>query len=172
MQKKWGIVWVGLVAVILWSAAVYGEPPWGKGRHPGGMRGEGTEMMLPMLLRGADLTAEQKAQVGKIMAAHRPTFQSLSKQLRAAQEEMADKLLGPGEMRAEDLTPLAQRVAQLREQLAQEGIKVALEVRGMLTPDQLAKATQVRKRMRELRGEMRSLMGENPGGHGGFREGP
>lgn len=59
--------------------------------------------MLPMLLRGADLTAEQKTQAGKVMAAHRPTFEALFKQLRAAKEEMAEKLLASGEVQAEDL---------------------------------------------------------------------
>lgn len=172
MQKKWSIAWVGLIAVSLWSATVYGQPSWGKGHPPGGMRGEGTKMMLPLLLRGADLTDEQKAQVKKIMAAHRPTFQALSKQLRAAHEEMADKLFAAGEVRAENLTPLGQRIAQIREQLMQEGIKVTLEVRGILTSNQLSKAAQTKKRMQELRDEMRGLMGENPGGRRRLREGP
>jgi hypothetical protein len=32
----------------------------------------------------------------------------------------------------------------------------------VLTPDQLAKAAQIRQRMQELRAEMQSLMGGNP----------
>ena len=65
-------------------------------------------------------------------------------------------------MHAEDLTGQVQRAAQLREQLMQEGLKVALEVRALLTPDQLAKAAQLKDRVRALRAEMRSLFAEEP----------
>jgi hypothetical protein len=73
---------------------------------------------------------------------------------------MADKLFAPGDVRAEDLTSQIQRVAQLREQLMQEGLKVALEVRAVLTPQQLAKATELKERMRALHTEMRELLQE------------
>jgi Spy/CpxP family protein refolding chaperone len=51
-----------------------------------------------------------------------------------------------------------QRMAQLREQLAQEGLKVALEVRAVLTPEQLIKAGEIKDRMRALHSEMRGLL--------------
>lgn len=161
MGKRWSLALVGLMALSLWSATVYGEHPGRmKGGHGWGMRGGEPGMMLPWLLKGANLTAEQKAQVSKIMATHRPTFQSLSQQLRTAHDEMADRLFAPGEVQAEDLTPLTQRITQIREQLMQEGLKVALEVRGILTPEQLTRAVQTKKRMKELRSEMRNLMRE------------
>lgn len=165
-MKKWSIVVVGLVAVSLWSATVYGQHRlgmgWG-GRGPGGVMMESSpEMMLPLVLREVDLTAEQEKRVRELMAAHRKTFRTLFSQLRAVNEEMADKLFAPGEVQANDLTPLVQKVAQLREQLAQEGLKVALEVRRVLTPEQLTKAAQLRERMQALHAEMRSLFGEKP----------
>ena len=64
--------------------------------------------------------------------------------------------------KAEDLTPLVQQISQLREQLTQEGLRVVLDIRGVLTPEQLAKVEQIRKRMGELRAEMRSLLGGQP----------
>jgi hypothetical protein len=42
----------------------------------------------------------------------------------------------------------------------QEGLKVALEVRGLLTPAQLAKAAEIKDRMRALRTEMQGLFRE------------
>ena len=60
----------------------------------------------------------------------------------------------------EDLScqPQLQRIASLREQLVHESAKVALEVRAILTPEQLARAAQVRDRMRQLHNEMRQLI--------------
>jgi len=40
----------------------------------------------------------------------------------------------------------------------QENARVALEVRAILTPEQLARAAQVKDRMRQLHNEMRQLM--------------
>ena len=59
------------------------------GFHRPGMMGDGTAMTLPLLLRGANLTADQKAQVKQIMANHRATFQNLFGQLRAVQDQIS-----------------------------------------------------------------------------------
>ncbi|MBI3079732.1 MAG: hypothetical protein HYY85_22515, partial [Deltaproteobacteria bacterium] len=80
-------------------------------------------------------------------------------QMRAAREELGDRLLTPGGLQAEDVSPQVQRIAQLREQLMQEGLRATLEIRGVLTPEQLAKAAQVKARMQALRAEMRTLLG-------------
>jgi Spy/CpxP family protein refolding chaperone len=117
-------------------------------------------MMLPLLLKGVDLTDAQEKQVHEIMAAHRATFRTLFSELQTAHKDMADRLFTAGNVRVEDLTTPMQRVAQLREQLMQEGLKVALEVRGVLTPEQLAKAAQIKDRMRELHTEMRQLFND------------
>jgi Spy/CpxP family protein refolding chaperone len=121
------------------------------------MMGDAPGMLLPLVLKGVDLTDAQEKQVREIMAAHRTTFRTLFGELQAAHKDMADTLLAPGEVRTDDLTSQAQRVTQLREQLMQEGLKVALEVRGVLTPEQLAKAAELQNRMRALHSEMRGL---------------
>jgi len=114
---------------------------------------------LPLLLRGANLTADQKSQVQQIMANHRATFRDLFGQLRAAQDQMANKLFSAGRLQEADLAPQVQQIAQLRNQLADEGLKVVLEIRGVLTPEQLAKASQLKSQMQSLHSQMRSLWG-------------
>ena len=159
-MKKFSMVLVGLVAVSLWAATLYGEDHhrFGMGgRGSRGMMRGGPGMMLPLMLRGVDLTADQEKQVKEIMANHRQTFRTLFKQSREADQELADKLFAPGAVQADDLTPLTEKISQLREQLMQEGLKTTLEVRGILTPEQIAGAAQRKERMRELRSEMRSL---------------
>ena len=136
--------------------------------HPGfrgpraGMMGEGAGMTLPLLLRGANLTADQKAQVQQITANHRATFQSLFSQLRAAQDQISAKLLSTGAVGESDLAPQMQQISSLRSQLAEEGLRVALEIRNILTPDQLASAAQFKTQMQSLQSQMRNLVAPKP----------
>jgi hypothetical protein len=73
---------------------------------------------------------------------------------------LTEKLYASGSVKAEDLAPLIQQISKLREPLIQESLQVALEVRKLLTPEQLAKAKQRRQRLNELRAEMRKLLEE------------
>ena len=136
--------------------------------HPGfrgpraGMMGDGAGMTLPLLLRGAKLTADQKTQLHQIMANHRPAFQNLFGQLRAAQDQMSNKLFSTGAVSEPDVAPQLQQISTLRTQLAEEGLRVALEIRNILTPDQLANAAQLKTQMQSLRSQMRSLLGPRP----------
>jgi Spy/CpxP family protein refolding chaperone len=160
-MKTSRLIWVGIVALSLWAATVSAHPRSGMGAlGPGRMMGDAPGMMLPLVLKGVDLTDAQEKQVREIMADHRATFRTLFGELQAAHKDVADKLFAPGSVRAEDLTPQMQRVAELREQLMQEGLKVALAVRGVLTLEQLAKAAELKDRMRALHTEMRGLFKE------------
>jgi Spy/CpxP family protein refolding chaperone len=157
------LAWIGVVALSLWVATAYGQPHHGAGPMGAGpMMGDGPGMMLPLVLKGVDLTNAQEKQVHSIMQAHRATLRTLFGELKAAHEGVVDKLFAPGDVHTDDLTNQVQRMAQLREQLMQEGLKVALEVRGVLTPEQLAKASNLKDRMRSLHTEMRELFKEKP----------
>ncbi len=128
-------------------------------QSPTSMHGPGARgVMLQLLLRSANLTPEQDAKVREILTARRAASRALIDQLRQAQRELADRMFAPGNLQEADLGPQLQRIASLREQLAQENAKVALEVRAILTPEQLARAAQVKDRMRQLHNEMRQLM--------------
>jgi hypothetical protein len=58
---------------------------------------------------------------------------------------------------ATDLEPLLKQIGGLREQLLQDSAQIALEVRSVLTPEQLARAGQVRARMQKLQTELQQL---------------
>src|SRR2546422_3561065 len=157
---------VAVLGVTLCSAGVRAEH---HSMHEGGCMGgagmglePGPGMMFPMILRSIGMSAEQQTKVQAIMDAHRPRFQELFGQLRAAHEDVMAKLLAPGPLTADDLKAPVKRAAGLRDQLTQEGIDVALEGRGLLTADQLAKAADVRQRLGTLRAEMKKLLGDPP----------
>jgi len=157
-EARWGTgVLVGVLTAGLWTTSAFGRPPGG--RDAGWERG-GDAMSLPQLVRGVGLTEAQRAQIRQIVANHRPKFEALLRQLRTAREQLDEKLYGPGPVKAEDLAPLTQQIGKLREPLMQESLQVALEVRKVLTPEQLAKAKQRQQRLNELRTEMRKLLEE------------
>ena len=134
-----------LVAGFLGTAHAQPRPGF-RGARVGMMR-EGAGMALPLLLRGANLTADQKTQVKQIMSNHRATFQTLFSQLRAAQDQISGILFSAETVGEADLAPQMQQISALRSQLADEGLRVALEIRNILTPDQLARAAQFKAQM-------------------------
>jgi len=163
MTKRMTLL-AGLLLVSLWSAPLQaqpgGPPPMMMGRMGGGphmMLGDGPSIMLPLVLRHANLTADQQTQVHKIMDADHQNLQALSKQLQTANNQLADKLFAPGAVQATDLTPQVQQITQLRQQLMEQGLKTALAIRAVLTPEQLAKVSQLKDRMEKLQAEMRSV---------------
>ena len=94
----------------------------------------------PRSQHAVKLTPERDARVREILSARRTAARSMLDQLRQAQQELADRLLAPGEVQAADIQPQLQQIGQLREQLLQGSAQVALEVRAVLTPEQLARA--------------------------------
>jgi Spy/CpxP family protein refolding chaperone len=145
-----------LVASTATAALAQSPPPgpFGGVREPMG-RADGE---LWLMIRAANLTPEQQAKVRGIMSMHRTTTRPLVQQLRQAQQELGTKLLAPGPLQPADLQPQLGRISQLRDQLAQDGAQAALEVRAVLTPEQLARAAQTKERLSQLREEMRQLV--------------
>ena len=145
----------GMVMVAVWTAAAEAHGIGGPGRG----HGMGGGMLFPAMLRTLNLTPEQRGKIEQIMKAHWSKLEPIFDQLHAANDELNTKLLAPGTVGVNDLTPTIQHVGQLQQQLMQEWVRAALEARGVLTPDQLAKAADVMKRLDALRSEMRSLLG-------------
>ena len=152
MTLRSNLAIAAMVASVLWSATAFGEGP-GHGRHGMGWGGP--------ILRSVGLTDAQKAQIHQIMASHRPQFRALGEQLREARSQLGDQLYGTNPVTTASLAPLTQQIYKLREQLAQERLQVALEIRSVLTSDQLGKAAQTRLQLNQLRSQMRTLL--NPG---------
>lgn len=162
-----------LVAVLLAAPplAAPAQPPPGAGPPPlrgmrsamrslGGdfMLNEGPGMMLPLMLRHADLTPDQDKRVREIMEADRERLRALFSQLEAANYALAAKLTAAGPVDAAALKSDVEHVAHLRQDLMDQGLKTALAVRAVLTPDQLAKVAEVQTKLRTLQGQMHELL--------------
>jgi hypothetical protein len=140
-------------AVSLWAASAFAQGAW-----RGGMGRDGFDT-LPLLIHSAGLNETQQAQVRQIIGKYRTQLRALREQLRAAETQLGDKLVAATPVTAADLGPLTQQVNQARSNLANEWIQVVMEIRGILKPEQLAKAAQNRQRLNQLREEMRTVLG-------------
>src|SRR5207249_11342121 len=94
-------------------AAVDARPRFGMGpgpmmMGPGGM--DGPAMMLPLLLRSANLTPEQEAQVQKIMADRRAQTRALVREMRAGEAALLDKPFAAGDPKVDGLKPELDRL--------------------------------------------------------------
>jgi periplasmic protein CpxP/Spy len=150
-----------IVSIALASSALAEGPAMFHERGgPGGvppMQGED-----PMrILQGIKLTPQQETQVHQILETNRANLRDLFAKLRAAQDALATALLRPGNVSAADVTPLLDNTLQIRRQLAERGLDTMLQVRAILTPDQLAKAAARRAKMKELEAQMRALLEES-----------
>ena len=114
---------------------------------------------LPLLIHSAGLSESQQAQVRQIIGNHRTQLRALREQLRAAETQLGDKLVAMTPVTGADLAPLTQQVNQARSNLAHEWTQVVMEIRGILKPEQLAKAAQNRQKLNQLREEMRTVLG-------------
>jgi len=157
---------ITMLALGLAATAVHAQPRFrmggGMGGHMGGGPGMGPDpgMLFPMILGKLDLNEDQQNQVRTILQSHRPTMRALFPQLRTAQESLATKLFQAGPLSAQDLAPYLDAVNKAKGQVQQEGIKIALEIRGVLKPEQLAKASDLHTQLESLHAQMKALLGE------------
>jgi Spy/CpxP family protein refolding chaperone len=150
-----------MLATVLSTGTAFARPGGGGGPLGGGI-GPDAGMMLPLLLRKLDLTDAQHQQVHTILNTHRAALQTLFPRLRDAQQALEAKLLSADPVQVADLAPQIQQVADLRKQIMEQGVAIALEVRSVLTPQQLARAAELHTQIAALRSQMRALVGEPP----------
>lgn len=155
MTRKLGSILLALslaATALLESGTALARPP---GRWSGGPLDDGS--LVPLMIRAANLTPAQDAKVRQLVKARRASLRSVIQHLREAEDQLATKLLGPGNVRSVDVQPELQRIVQRREQLLLESTQTVLDIRALLTAEQLARAAQVNERVRQLQTEMRQL---------------
>jgi Spy/CpxP family protein refolding chaperone len=123
-------------------------------------------MPLMMALKQANLTSDQQTQVHQIMAANFTQAQPLLQQLHTVHDQIADKLLSTGPVSAADIAPLQNQESQIHQQLDQQMLASALQIRALLTPEQLARVADLHTKLKALREQIHALVGDDefPGG--------
>jgi hypothetical protein len=155
---------IGTVVVALLLINLVPAPAYGQGRTDA----ETQAMIMatfgflsPRLLNALNLTPEQVAKVEASKKAFREAQRAYLSELAPIRKEVGDKLFGSNPVREADVAPQITKIADLREKILQEGFRIALDVRQVLRPDQLAKAAAIRQQLLEIQNEVRSLYNEN-----------
>lgn len=166
-----GVVMVAALGIVALRAQ-QGPPP---GRGPGGPGGRGQGMFGPgpggpmagMMLRGLgqlDLTDDQKAKIKEIHEANRDAAQAIGTKLVAAHEALNDAVTADPVDKGV-IGEKAAVVAAVELEAALARADVHEKVFGVLTPEQKAKAKQLRAEARDRAEQMIGRgMGRGMGG--------
>jgi protein CpxP len=119
-----------------------GREGWGERGGRGGMRG--------MMLKGINLTDDQKAKMKQIGQSFRERTQSLHQELRAKRQELRQASEG-GTFNEALATQKLQESASLQAKLMGEQFKVRQEMLSVLTPEQKTQLEQKRAEFKAKR---------------------
>lgn len=168
MTPAMRIAFASIVAGLFLVQPALAEPGMGTmsmSSGHGGMGGHmgmgGGDSHFMMLLRSANLTSAQHAQVREILQSERAQMKAVYQGMHAVHDELAAKLLRPGALTAADLAPLEQKAVHYQEQIDRDMVDTALAIRNVLTPDQITRLAQVHQQLQKLHAQMHSLMGSD-----------
>jgi protein CpxP len=129
------------------------DKQWGKrGHHRAGKmhrRGGG------MMLRGLDLSDEQKAQVKQIRESSKASTAPLREAAKANRQKMMDATAN-GSFDEATVTAIANEGAAIKAQLTVQRLKIKTQTFAILTDEQKAKAAEMSSKMKERRTERES----------------
>jgi Spy/CpxP family protein refolding chaperone len=128
------------------------------GAQPHGEWGHGPGALG--FLHGVALSDEQKTQVKSIEQASWASLKPLMEKLRTAHEAQINKLLGTGTVTAETLQPDVAQEEALRHQIDAIHTGVMVQLRNVLTSEQLAQAASKHAQIEQLHDQEHALMGE------------
>jgi Spy/CpxP family protein refolding chaperone len=150
-MKFWTIGMTAAIAGALAIAGVANAQPHGEFGHGPGAMG---------FLHGITLTDEQKAQVKSIEQASWASLKPLMEKMRTAHEAQVNKLLGAGTVTVDTLKADVAQEESLREQIDAIHTSTMVELRNLLTPEQLAAAASKHAQIEQLHEQEHALMGE------------
>jgi Spy/CpxP family protein refolding chaperone len=144
-------VMAALAAGMISAAGVVAAQPMEGGWH----HGAGMEFLYSL-----KLTDAQKQQVHQIVEAARAQAKPVMTQMHTLHEQIITQLLTAGSTEA-DIQALVQQEEQLRNQLDSARVTTALQIRGLLTPDQLTQASTLHQKLSALHEQEHAVM-ESP----------
>lgn len=126
--------------------------------HRGGLMGP-----LPIMVRAANLTENQKKEVHQIFEDCRSKMKPQWRELMAARREIADKYVAPGKVSSSDFSSELAKIAKAQSEMDQQRLDAAIKIRNVLTPAQLKKIAEVKTQLDEMHAKMRALLGHSGG---------
>jgi Spy/CpxP family protein refolding chaperone len=146
------VIAAGLISVAGFAGAQAHDGGRGDWHH-----GEGMEF-----LQGLNLTDAQKQQAHEIMQAGHTQAHTLMQQAHALHEQIVTQLLTAGTT-ADQIQPLVTQEEQLRAQMDTAHLNMAIQLRGVLTPEQLTQAAATHQKLEALHEQEHEVMGQHDG---------
>jgi Spy/CpxP family protein refolding chaperone len=109
-------------------------------------------------LQGVQLTSSQRQQMHELMKAAWTQDKAQVKQLHALKTQISDAMASSGSVSADTMSGLQQQAAEIREKLDADRLSTAMQVRGLLTPDQLSQSASVHTQLKALHQQESALM--------------
>jgi hypothetical protein len=153
-----GAMAAGLLLLNFMLSPVYGQV---RSTDTQVMAGFTFGLLSPRLLNALNLTPDQVTKIEVQKKALTDANKAFVTEVSALRKEAADKLFGPNPVTEADVARQITKIADSREKILREGFRIALEVRHVLRPDQLAKAAAIRQQLLEIQDEVRGLFNEN-----------
>ncbi len=143
------LVAMGAMFIFAQDGAAQKDGKRGKRGHFGKMkRGGGMGMMF----RGLDLTDEQKAQMKAIRQASRETMKPIREQMKANRQKL-QTLSESGTFDEAQVQAIAAQQGALSAQMIVEKERVKSQIFNLLTPEQKAKAAEMKAQFQQKRQE-------------------
>ena len=141
------------------AGAAFAQPMGGGHMEGGWHHGDGME-----LLHSLTLTEIQKKQAHQIGKTAWTQSKPVMEQLHTLHEQMETQLLTAGSITADQLSPTVVKEEALRSQLDQIHLNTVLQIRALLTPEQLSQAASTHQKLEALHEQERAVM--DAGSHG------
>jgi Spy/CpxP family protein refolding chaperone len=163
MKRKETMARIGAMTVGLLLLSMASLPVYGQSRNADiqAMVVVTFGLLSPRLLGALNLTPDQAAKIEVIKKQFGEAQRAYLREITPLRIEVADKLFGPNAMGEAEVARQITKIADLREKILREGVRLAMEVRQVLRPDQLAKAAAIRQQLLEIQNEVRGLYNEN-----------
>ena len=149
------IMRAGIMAGLLAATAAQAQ-----GMHPGG-RGDMHHGYLGFL-QGVTLTDPQQAKMHDIMHTSWQQMKPQMQQLRALREQIGGDLASTAAISPAQLVALQQQAQALQNQLDQARLATAMQVRALLTQDQLSQAASVHAQLSALHRQEHAVLSQTP----------
>ena len=147
------IMRAGVMAGLLAAATAQAQ-----GMHPGGRGG-----MHPGyfdFLQGVTLTSAQQSKMHDIMHANWQQSRPQMQQLRSLREQISGDLASTAALSTAQLVALQQQAQTQQNQLDQARLATAMQVRALLTPDQLSQSASVHAQLAILHQQEHAVLSQ------------
>ena len=141
------------IALIFLAPVAYAQMDEGGGGEKAGH----FRAHLMAMLKIAELSPNQWAQVKPLLKSTHATVRPLEVQVKTLHEQLTDKLAGTAAIQLSDLDGLRQQIRTLQQKIDDQALGLVIQIRGLLSSEQLQKIATTHSQLASLRSQIQGL---------------